>query len=145
MLSRCHAPFLHWRPSFRNTYVTHAPMRRDAVLTSPVLWSCPSAIWALLAVCAVALGVLFLPPLQRLYGLWMTRDEYSFGILVPFIAAFLLWQRRGELAATRFEASWLGVGVLGAGLALGLLGRISTLDTLSQYAVLVCLAGVVLA
>ncbi|HJY77449.1 MAG TPA: VPLPA-CTERM-specific exosortase XrtD [Burkholderiales bacterium] len=120
-------------------------MRRDAVLTSPVLWSCPSAVWGLLAVCAVALGLLFLPPLQRLYGLWMTREEYSFGVLVPFIAAFLLWQRRGELAATRFEASWLGVGVLGAGLALGLLGRISTLDTLSQYAFLVCLAGVVLA
>src|SRR5262249_62021119 len=119
-------------------------MRRDAVLTSPVLWSCPSAVWGLLAVCAVALGLLFLPPLQRLYGLWMTREEYSFGVLVPFIAAFLLWQRRGELAATRFEASWLGVGVLGAGLAPGLLGGGSTLRYPSPYAVLVCLARGVL-
>ena len=120
-------------------------MRREAALAAPVLWTCPHAVWGLLAVCAIGLGVVFQPALSRLYALWMERDEYSFGVLVPFIAAFLLWQRRGGLAATRFEASWLGITLLGFGLALGALGRISTLDTLSQYAFLVCLAGVVLA
>src|SRR5262249_48910039 len=79
------------------------------------------------------------------YGLWMTRDEYSFGILVPFIAAFLLWQRRRELAATRFEPSWLGVGGLAAGLAPGLLGRVSAPPPPCQNPFLLCLAGVVLA
>jgi exosortase D (VPLPA-CTERM-specific) len=64
---------------------------------------------------------------------------------VPFISLFLLWQRRDRLAAARFEPSWLGVAVLGAGLALGAAAYVATASGVGQYAFLVSLAGLVLA
>lgn len=121
-------------------------MQRDAALTAtgPV-WTCPSALWVLLAVAAGALLFAFRPALAQLYDTWMSRDEYSFGFLVPFISAFLVWQRRDRLAATPFEPSWLGVGVLALGLAFGALAHTATASTLAQYAFLISLAGLVLA
>jgi exosortase D (VPLPA-CTERM-specific) len=120
-------------------------MRQETLLSAPVLWRSPNAIWGLLAVSALGLGLAFRPALTDLYASWMSREEYSFGILVPFIAAFLLWQRRDRLAAIRFEPGWAGVGVLGAGLALGAVAHVATAATLAQYAFVASLAGVALA
>jgi exosortase D (VPLPA-CTERM-specific) len=120
-------------------------MRQQAAIAAPALWICPQALWGLLAACAAGLALVFHPALGGLYATWMSREEYSFGILVPFIAAFLLWQRRDRLAAARFEPSWLGVGVLALGLALGTLARIATASTVAQYAFVVSLAGLGLA
>ncbi len=36
---------------------------------------------------------------QSADAIW-TRPEYGHGMLIPFIAAFLVWQRRDELGAT---------------------------------------------
>jgi exosortase D (VPLPA-CTERM-specific) len=120
-------------------------MRQESLLSMPVLWRAPHAVWGLLAVAALGLGIAFHAALAGLYATWTTREEYSFGILVPFIAAFLVWQRRDQLAATRFEASWAGVGVLLAGLALGAVAQIATAGNLAQYAFVVALAGLALA
>jgi exosortase D (VPLPA-CTERM-specific) len=120
-------------------------MRQETLLSAPVLWRSSHAIWGLLAAAALGLGLAFRPALAGLYATWMSREEYSFGILVPFIAAFLLWQRRDRLAATRFEPSWAGVGVLAAGLVLGAVAHVATATNLAQYAFVVSLAGVAFA
>src|SRR5262249_52316985 len=122
-------------------------VQREATLdASPgPVWTCPSALWGLLGIACAALLIAFLPALGKLYDTWMSREEYSFGILVPFISAFLVSQRRARLAAPAFEPSWLGVGVLFLGLAVGALAHTATASTLAQYAFLVALAGLVLA
>jgi exosortase D (VPLPA-CTERM-specific) len=120
-------------------------MHQEASLSAPVVWRCPHALWGLLAVAAAALLFVFHPALEQLYEGWMAREEYSFGVLVPFISAFLLWQRRGRLAAARFEPSWLGLAALAVGLGLGTLAYLATASTVAQYAFLVSLAGLALA
>src|SRR5262245_47606836 len=109
-------------------------MQRDATLaaTPAPVWTCPSALWALLAVAGAALFVAFYPALGKLYDVWMSREEYSFGILVPFICASLVWQRRDRLASTPFEASWWGVGLLALGLVFGAVAHTATASTLAQ-------------
>lgn len=37
------------------------------------------------------------PELTDLWGLWQRNDEYSCGILVPFLAAYVLWTRRDRI------------------------------------------------
>lgn len=120
-------------------------MRSEATLSAPVVWTCPHALWGLLAVAVVALGFVFHDALGRLYETWMSREEYSFGVLVPFISAFLLWQRRDRLAAARFEPSRLGIAVLALGLLLGTAAYLATASNVGAYAFLVALAGLVLA
>ena len=120
-------------------------MQSDATLTAPVVWSCPTVMWGLLAGAAFCVGTFFHPVLVRLYGIWMSSDEYSFGIFIPFISLFMLWQQRDRLALIRFEASWLGVVVLVVGLVLGALGQLASSATIALYAFLISLAGLALA
>jgi exosortase D (VPLPA-CTERM-specific) len=102
-------------------------------------------MWGLLAGAAFCVGTFFHPALVRLYGIWTSSDEYSFGIFIPFISLFMLWQQRERLALIRFEASWLGVVVLVVGLALGALAQLASTATITLYAFLISLAGLALA
>ena len=38
------------------------------------------------------------PELAGLWGLWQRSDEYSSGLLVPFLAVYVLWTRRHDIA-----------------------------------------------
>ena len=50
--------------------------------------------WLLVAV----LVALYAPVLLRLVRQWYTDPDYSHGFLVPFLSAYLIWQRRDKLA-----------------------------------------------
>jgi exosortase D (VPLPA-CTERM-specific) len=116
-------------------------MQRDAAQLPPIVWTFPHAMWLLLAASAFCLGVFFYPALGRLWNVWMTSDEYSYGVMIPFIAAFMLWQRRDRLAAVQFEPSWIGVLMILVGLGLGAVAHIATSLTLSLYSFLFALGG----
>jgi exosortase len=73
---------------------------------------------------AVAFGV-FSPILYHLVLHWKIVPDYSHGFLVAPLAVYFAWERRGALARTSIEPSWLGLvplllGVLA--LAIGRLG-----------------------
>jgi exosortase len=70
----------------------------------------------------VALGLALLGVyealLRKLWGIWLTNDEFSYGILVPLIVVYLLWLRRGRFRAEE-DAYWvtaLGIAFIGCGL-----------------------------
>jgi exosortase len=53
--------------------------------------------------------------LLDLWSVWLRSDEYSSGMLVPFLAGYVLWLRRDSLKQIRMEWSVLGlVGLVGA-------------------------------
>jgi exosortase D (VPLPA-CTERM-specific) len=93
---------------------------------------------------AACLAVVFSSGLVLMVQWWIAFDEYSYGWFVPPIAAFLVWQRRDALRALRFTGSWAGVALVAVALALGVLGELSALYTVIQYAFLLALAGAVL-
>ena len=91
----------------------------------------------------VALGLLVyltMPSLQLMYSDWMVRPEYSHGILIPLITAYLLYQHKAalQLTATR---RLLGVVLFAAGLTIALAGIFGTIHALTQIAFVVCLVG----
>src|SRR5262249_48129909 len=101
--------------------------------------------WVLLTVALIAAGVAFHVGLQQMIGVWFGREEYSHGVLIPLIAAFLVWQRRDVLERMEFNGSWLGVAAVVVGGLLHVIGNFATLYVLQQYALLVVLYGLVLA
>ena len=96
------------------------------------------------AVMAVSLVVVFSSGLILMVQWWMNSEEYSYGWFVPPIAAFLVWQRHEALRALPFTGSWAGVALVAVALAIGVLGELSALYTMIQYAFLLALAGAVL-
>jgi exosortase D (VPLPA-CTERM-specific) len=83
--------------------------------------------------------------LLNMLEIWGRKDEYSHAYVIPAISAFLIWQKRSELAATPFEGSWAGVFLVIAGILLGLLGQLSTVYTIQQFGLMVVISGLVLA
>jgi len=64
------------------------------------------------AVVAAALIWSFWPQLRELWGIWQRSDEYSSGLLVPFLAAYVLWCRRDQLREVSIQTSLAGLLLL---------------------------------
>ncbi len=76
-----------------------------------------SSVWRGGLIC-LALGWLYFDVLRRLTSDWYNDENYSHGLLVPFIAGYALWQNRAELRATAIRPmTWLG-GILLSGAVL---------------------------
>ena len=72
---------------------------------SGTVWRFP---WSTITVAALAVGVslwLFWDGLSRMWGWWLDAPEYSHGLLIPPIAAFLIWQQKDRLERVDFRGS----------------------------------------
>ncbi len=99
----------------------------------------------LMAGAVLALSIwLFWDGLEVMGSGWIFTPEYSYCILIPPIAAFLIWQQKDRLERISFDGSWWGVGLVLLGGGLLLLGQLATIYTLVQYAYLVTIYGFVL-
>jgi exosortase D (VPLPA-CTERM-specific) len=101
------------------------------------------AAWLVLGALLAGLAVIFYDGLLRMAGHW-SREEYSHGYLIPVIALFMVWRARRPLTELVWSGTSLGIPVVLAGLALYLVGELSTLYVLIQYAFLLTLAGICL-
>ena len=81
--------------------------------------------WLQAALLAVLVGLLFYRILARLVLDWWTDPNFSHGFLVPAFSAFIVWQKRKELAKFEPKPSWFGLVIIAgslAGLIVGTLG-----------------------
>ena len=108
-----------------------------------VVWKETMWVWGSLAIVAALLLSIFFSGLSQMVSVW-EREEYSHGFLLPFIALFLIWQKKDKLEQIPFQGSWAGFLVALAGIALFFAGDLATLYVIVQYAFLVVLGGVVL-
>lgn len=65
--------------------------------------------WLPYVAIAVLLGVLYYRVAVKLVYDWYTIPDYSHGFLVPFFAAFLIWDKRKILKATPIKQTWSGI------------------------------------
>jgi exosortase D (VPLPA-CTERM-specific) len=114
-------------------------------VSAPIsVWRFP--VWAI-AFATVACFLCFLPfwdGLKNLWRGWLTSPESSHGLLIPPIAAFLIWQQRDRLERLNFDGSWWGpVWIIGGALLLAL-GQLGTVYILVQFGFLMTLCGLLL-
>ena len=116
----------------------------SVVMNELMVWRHRRIDWfVFMALCGLLL-VTFNDGLSYMVSVWGAREEYSYGYLVPFITLFLVWQKKELLERIPFTGSWLGVVVLTFGVSLLVLGNLSTLYVIGQYALLIVLSGLVL-
>lgn len=68
--------------------------------------------WLPYAVIAILLCVLYYRVALKLVYDWSTLEDYSHGPLVPFFAAFLIWDKRKVLSATAVKQTWAGIALV---------------------------------
>jgi exosortase D (VPLPA-CTERM-specific) len=108
-------------------------------------WRFGGLAYVVMAAAALLAIFIFRESLGYMVELWGTKEEYSYGYILPFISLFLLWQNRPALESAPIRGAWLGAALAVLGLALFFLGDLSTLYIVQQYAFLIVLAGMALA
>ena len=68
--------------------------------------------WPAIAWCAILLAACYTPVLVSLVKNWSSDGDMSHGFFVPFIAAWMVWQKRGELAGATPKPNWWGLALI---------------------------------
>lgn len=110
---------------------------------SRVLQIVSPAVYGPIVVISLA-AIAFFDGLSGLVNVWETREEYSFGFMVPFVSAYLIWQRRGQLGEGPRSGSWWGVAAIVLGIVFLGIGRTGMIATFVLYAVLIAAYGLFL-
>lgn len=107
-----------------------------------VVWKDTALTLALLLASIGLLIFISFDSLSTMVHTWESREEYSHGYLIPFITAFLIWQRKDLIEKESFSASWIGVLLAIAGSAIVIIGNISATHVISLYGALITLVGI---
>lgn len=74
-------------------------------------------------------------PLKAIVNVWLTDEDYSYGILVPLFSAYLLWEKRKILQNIRFNTVWPVLPLLIFFVLLSLYGILGSSGNISMPAV----------
>lgn len=110
-------------------------------MSERIVWREGKILWAIILGAVVLLGVVFVDAIKEMVQVWETREEYSYGYMIPFITLFLIWQRKDKLEQVPFNGSWAGIFIVVFGVLLSVLGDLSTIYVIVQYALLIVLIG----
>lgn len=108
------------------------------------VWKIPLLTWLLIAVGLGAAVALFRAGIAEMAMNW-ELDEYSHGYMIPFIALFLLWQRKDVMERLEFSGSWLGVALIVLGVLLFVLGTLSAVIDIVSYGFVISIFGLAMA
>lgn len=111
------------------------------VSTSQPRWGAWVPLWTLWAFAFFAMFGSFLSSLLRS---WRSDPEFSYGILIPVIVAYLVWNRRSRFQEEKFAGHPAGLAVALIGCALHILGSFSGTLLWSGIALMVTMMGTVL-
>lgn len=86
----------------------------------------------------------FYPVYPGLVERWFTNSDYSYGVLVPFIAVYFIWQKRDALRSAAISGSSWGMIILAVSLATYSICYIGGVAVAMRLAMVSSLLGIVL-
>lgn len=111
-----------------------------------LFWKEPTLFWISFSVVTVLFTLaLYKHGLNLMVDYWFRKEEYSHGVIIPFVSAFLIWQKKDVLSRISFEGSWGGVAVTLVGAIFIAIGNVSAIKIILQYGFIISLAGLMIA
>jgi exosortase len=95
------------------------------ILTSVFLW----AYW---------------PTVTELWGIWLRSDEYSSGLLVPFLALYILWIRRHSITRADIQPSLWGLLAFALAQAVRIFGTLFMYSSAERLSLLLSVVSLVI-
>lgn len=114
---------------------------RQELGTEEIIWHPTPSFWLVLLLGGATLLAVFHHGLAEMVKMWNENKAYGYAYMIPFITAFLIWERRSWLEAQPLKGSWGALAVVFFGMVLYFFGHLSTITTILQYAFLVTLIG----
>jgi hypothetical protein len=106
-------------------------------------WIAGWAGWGPIGVLAALLIVLYHGIAVKLVSDWYELPDFSHGFLIPFFAAFVVWENRRAFRATPVTPDWTGLILVILGLFELLLGRLGADLFLQRTSFVLLVAGLI--
>ncbi len=100
---------------------------------------------ALLSLFAVIVFFLYHTGLDNLFFVWTNEDNYSHGILIPAVSAYLVWQVRHHLYNLKENPNWVSIPITVFTLCVLFIGELTGSHLLINYSLYILLFAVILA
>ncbi|MGB2809071.1 MAG: exosortase [Sedimentisphaerales bacterium] len=100
--------------------------------------------WLAASLVLIAFLWSYRPGLVNLWNTWQRSDEYSSGLLVPFLAVYILWSRRHDIAQCRIRPSIWGLVAFVAAQGIRLFGLFFLYGSAENLSVALSIAALVL-
>ncbi|MFZ0033564.1 MAG: exosortase [Sedimentisphaerales bacterium] len=84
------------------------------------------------------------PTISDLWNIWQRSDEYSSGLLVPFLAIYILWSRRHDIAQCRMRPSLWGLIAFLAAQSIRLFGLFFMYGSAERLSIALSIAALIL-
>jgi exosortase len=84
------------------------------------------------------------PTIIDLWQIWQKNDEYSSGLLVPFLAVYILWSRRHNIYESRIKPSIWGLFAFIAAQAFRLFGLFLWYNSAERLSIVLSIAALVI-
>jgi len=133
-----------------NTLRLRSALRRQLDAINQKLSNClqmrVNRIIPLLACSLVLIGFIwsYWPGLMDLWSVWQRSDEYSSGLLVPFLAVYILWSRRHDIAQCHIKPSLWGLFAFLVAQGLRFLGLFFMYGSAERLSIVLSIAALVL-
>jgi exosortase len=99
--------------------------------------------WGKIAWFGLLMMVCYAPVLRALVAQWGSDPDMGHGFFVPVIAAYIVWQKRNELAAIKSQPNWWGLAVVMLGAVQLIVGVLGVELFLSRTSFVIVLIGAV--
>ncbi len=100
--------------------------------------------WVLAALLSAVFIWSYWPQIAELWAIWQRSDEYSSGLLVPFLAVYILWSRREQIASCKIKPSLWGLAALLGAVAFRYFGLFFMYGSAERLSVVMSIAALVL-
>ena len=102
-----------------------------------------SIAWAPIVLLSLLTVLLYHKIAVKLVTDWYNLPDFSHGFLIPFFAAFVIWDKRREIAATPIVPTWMGLSLVVLGLFELMLGVLGADLFLQRSSFVLLVAGLV--
>ena len=82
------------------------------------------------------------PILTKLFNYLINNDDYSYGLLIPVVSCYIIYQKWPQIKQTPWQPSWWGLLILIAGLLLNLIGELAADIFVPRLSFIIALGGI---
>jgi exosortase len=100
--------------------------------------------WCVTGAILIAFLWSYWPTISDLWDIWRRSDEYSSGLLVPFLAIYILWSRRHDIAQCHIGPSLWGLFAFVIAQAIRLFGLFFMYGSIERLSIVLSIAALVL-
>ena len=98
-------------------------------------------IYIAIASAILIIAYTYYESIENLVRYWYGHEEFGHAFFIPLISLYLIWQKRFELYGVPIKNTWVGLLITFFGTLLFLLGSLSAIYIIQQYALVFVLIG----